>query len=564
MKYLLWISALVLTPAGAQDFKPTDAKAAQIIQKIVDYTPREYLPWDSTRTYKVFDQITYNGKTYFSTSSATSIGIRPDENDWAWTEGECLLFMNVAMESIDWWSINNKINKEFTGKRDAKGRILSPYVVIFLNCQFNSFSLANISLRGLLFQQCRIQRLSVWNLGSKYLKLEEGGYNDIEATNSDIGLFHGGLWVNYEPHITESQPPGMFLADSRIERLQIISPPDGFRLRIEATSISGDGEQPEALFFGTFPQDPSTYSFDSKNSNFGTPGDSTMMKFRGTFSNVLLDSCEVHANLILHSSNITNRLHFTSNYFSGLLALNNCLLPMDVRIRWSQIRGERLAKFERLELLDRLTGTFRQVERLYSAGPGSVSNLNHFEDIMKSYQSLFNIYRAAGDLESANGCYAEMKDIQTQRLEFLYGEKTSFQTYTRWKLSQLMKFYTEHGTDPAKAIQISVWVIVLFGVFYFFFPSDWDVTSKGKLISNFRDFIQKNDKGYYKPFLFLMLQLLISMLNAITLSLNSFTTLGFGNIPTHGLARYVTIIEGFIGWFLLSIFTVALINQVLS
>jgi len=39
---------------------------------------------------------------------------------------------------------------------------------------------------------------------------------------------------------------------------------------------------------------------------------------------------------------------------------------------------------------------------------------------------------------------------------------------------------------------------------------------------------------------------------------------GFGTIPTRGLARYVCIIQGFIGWFLLSIFTVALINQVLG
>ena len=62
----------------------------------------------------------------------------------------------------------------------------------------------------------------------------------------------------------------------------------------------------------------------------------------------------------------------------------------------------------------------------------------------------------------------------------------------------------------------------------------------------------------------MILGFLISLLNALTLSLNSFVTLGFGNIPTRGLARYICIIQGFIGWFLLSIFTVALINQVLA
>jgi len=64
--------------------------------------------------------------------------------------------------------------------------------------------------------------------------------------------------------------------------------------------------------------------------------------------------------------------------------------------------------------------------------------------------------------------------------------------------------------------------------------------------------------------LFLLYVVLIKALNALTLSVNAFTTLGFGDIPTRGLARYVAIIQGFIGWFLLSIFSVALINQVLA
>lgn len=61
----------------------------------------------------------------------------------------------------------------------------------------------------------------------------------------------------------------------------------------------------------------------------------------------------------------------------------------------------------------------------------------------------------------------------------------------------------------------------------------------------------------------LIYDLLIKVLNAVMLSVNTFTTLGFGEIPIKGLPRYLAIIQGFIGWFMLTIFSVSLISQLL-
>ena len=58
--------------------------------------------------------------------------------------------------------------------------------------------------------------------------------------------------------------------------------------------------------------------------------------------------------------------------------------------------------------------------------------------------------------------------------------------------------------------------------------------------------------------------LYIKILNALMLSINTFTTLGFGEIPLKGLPRYLAIIQGFIGWFMLTIFSVSLISQLLN
>jgi hypothetical protein len=55
----------------------------------------------------------------------------------------------------------------------------------------------------------------------------------------------------------------------------------------------------------------------------------------------------------------------------------------------------------------------------------------------------------------------------------------------------------------------------------------------------------------------------IKIFNELMLSINTFTTLGFGEIPIKGLPRYLAIIEGFIGWFMLTIFSVSLISQLL-
>ena len=119
----------------------------------------------------------------------------------------------------------------------------------------------------------------------------------------------------------------------------------------------------------------------------------------------------------------------------------------------------------------------------------------------------------------------------------------------------------------------SLWVILIFAIFYLFFPSDWDVTNRSEMLSRWKEVFsaklkaksQKQNLGFHLSALgFLLYTGFIHLLNAITLSLNAFTTLGFGDIPTHGAARYVTIVQGFIGWFLLTIFSVSLINQVLG
>ena len=69
---------------------------------------------------------------------------------------------------------------------------------------------------------------------------------------------------------------------------------------------------------------------------------------------------------------------------------------------------------------------------------------------------------------------------------------------------------------------------------------------------------------FFLTLIYIFYLILIRAINSLVLSINAFSTLGFGQIPVRGFTKYVAIIEGFIGWFLLSVFIVSLLSQMMS
>lgn len=92
-----------------------------------------------------------------------------------------------------------------------------------------------------------------------------------------------------------------------------------------------------------------------------------------------------------------------------------------------------------------------------------------------------------------------------------------------------------------------------------FQPNEWrSLSNTGKLKSSILIFLIS--------FTFLLYVIVVKFFNSLILSLNSFVVIGFGALPEgeDGLAMYLSIIEGIIGWFLLMIFTITLLSQVLQ
>lgn len=67
-------------------------------------------------------------------------------------------------------------------------------------------------------------------------------------------------------------------------------------------------------------------------------------------------------------------------------------------------------------------------------------------------------------------------------------------------------------------------------------------------------------------FTFIVYVLIVKSLNSFVLSLNNFVVIGFGSLPEEDeiFAMYLSIVEAMIGWFLLTIFTITLLSQVLQ
>lgn len=275
------------------------------------------------------------------------------------------------------------------------------------------------------------------------------------------------------------------------------------------------------------------------------------------------------------------------------------------------------------------------------------SDANIFNELNSSYRKFYSMYRNQGDMESANACYKQVKDMETTKYRYLYQNSPSINTWFNWRFNQFLKIFSEYGTNPVQSLIFSMWTILLFAAVYFFFYSDWDGINRSFLIKQHRKIMQyfrseqrledfyaetyiedfktfadykkemteskveipvfiimlgkplyllsiikhkilsfiyrrtellqgrwvdlKSTRKIFVGFsvvcsliIYLIYLVFIRALNSTTLSINAFSTLGFGAIPVKGVSRYITILEGFLGWFLLSIFSVSLISQMLQ
>jgi hypothetical protein len=358
------------------------------------------------------------------------------------------------------------------------------------------------------------------------------------------------------------------------------------------------------------------------------------------------------------NTNIENKSNLTNNYFASHVILKANKLD-NITLDWSDLNNKLidvesflskrsiLNEFDKVSTGSTINDFYSEAKIRYYKDSLRIKHKDTYNEEINLRGRINKLFKDRHDTQSANEVYIELKDIETARLAHLYSEKNSFDGFFKWKINQFLKLFSAYGTEPAKAITFSVYVIIAFALVYLFFPNHWDSHGKHRIMDRYRFFLKyvNRDSGIHEVYLeeqkhellnaedfktYLLEQgktapkffmatamplykwsvsgtktfswflekidflkgkwsetepskqkgksvllitafmialtydILIKMLNALMLSINTFTTLGFGEIPIKGLPRYLAIIQGFIGWFMLTIFSVSLISQLLN
>lgn len=169
----------------------------------------------------------------------------------------------------------------------------------------------------------------------------------------------------------------------------------------------------------------------------------------------------------------------------------------------------------------------------------------YVEQFLSVYRKFEDFYETKGNIEEKNIVTIRFHELNLQRKAHALKSDFSVIGAIGYLISSLIGYTTEFGTNPIRIINFSLITISLFCFIFLFdhLKRDHLKTSRDSL--DFRKFIEL---------------LLLSILN----SLNSFTTLGFGELPRRKSTAYIAVIEGFIGWLALTLFSVCLVTQFLA
>lgn len=455
--------------------------------------------------------------------------------------------------------------------RDSLGRIVVEKDISFINCIIDDKALENFHFKGrisLLYTNgmLRFRNTHISGYHVQGVKLDRGvSFNNL--TFDDLFFYNSSIKNAEEFSINSCKINGLISVEL-----------NGFSsVNISNNRIGNEFIQARELERDTTSNMPFYFSRDNLfilddisqvdfiNNKIYPFSDTVSNKFVVKSSNVKNAQFELNdffVPFLMFETSFQDRLIIKKNVFKSGFGFNKTLLPeLYIDIRYDDLRNTDFFIYKEDVLRSKKWGDNEVLKYpYYGKLDAELRNEDGFLELLDMHAKLYHIYKQKADIIASNQMFIRIQELYTNRYRVKYEDNKRLSTLFRWRLNQLLNLYADYGTDPSKAVLISCYIVVFFSIFYFFFPSDWDRRS---IKESLQLLGKSNPSKLPKKIRQFTVSLFQKLVNALALSLNAFVTLGFGNIPTTGLPRYVCIIQGFIGWFLLSIFTVALINQVI-
>ena len=468
----------------------------------------------------------------------------------------------ITSNKLSGKSLHDYLSTKYPERLGKQGFLELPVSLTFTNCAFEkSLSLSKINFKNLTLNGCSFDNQNIDRCNFETLILEENRIaNSVELTGiKTSSLEIKGNTIGYEMYMDKDSvlAGDTFIENNTINTGEMVISGTYFNgsVTVGNNQVSGILIENSNFDFPQFGEFNNYKLTENASSDLYLTanqfrGDSTSKVYfnKGNYLNLDLRDNYFGVNVYFIENKAEERFFMVNNQFDGHVSFEKFLFSET----WNELYWHQLAGYK-LKFADYGGKTKEELE-----------DEVRFSNLVNIYKGLHTIFLSRGDIVSANACYSEMKQLQGRKLRSVFLSDRTFGNFLRWQLNRLLKIYTNHGTDPALAVVMSFFVILLFAMLYLFFPSEWDTESTNRLLISYEQFLQRKKKANVAPLLVVFGSILLTLINSLTLSINSFVTLGFGSIPTKGFARYLCIIEGFIGWFLLSIFTVALINQVLA
>ncbi|MFB6307097.1 MAG: hypothetical protein ABEH43_08955, partial [Flavobacteriales bacterium] len=209
----------------------------------------------------------------------------------------------------------------------------------------------------------------------------------------------------------------------------------------------------------------------------------------GEFDRMVLLGNSFKCDVYFSSATINKFMNVNKNYFGKNMFIGGFQPPPphSMIFDFDQVKGYKLA----VRTMSSLASDYDSLIPYKAMGNKQLAdtiaaNASFYDQLLRAYNYIYKSSKVRGDRESANACYIEKKHIETRKLRYEYDRNPTFRNFINYNLNRFLWVFARYGTSPTQAILISFYIILLFGVFYFFTHTKWDRIDRDFLLDRLR------------------------------------------------------------------------------